>query len=78
MMMIMRSCEGPTNGLATLRYWLVLSLIFLAELFLDQVSFSLSPGCSVLKVMFLAWCVLPIDNNGTVLIWENVGHSGGG
>ena len=64
--------EGPSSGLSTLRYWLVLSLIFLTELFLDQVSLSLSPSCSVLKVLFLAWCVLPVDNNGTLLIWENV------
>ena len=56
--------------MSTLRYWLVLSLMFLAELFLDQVS--LSPGCSVLKLIFLVWCVLPIDNNGTLLIYENV------
>ena len=64
--------EGPSSGLSTLRYWLVLSLIFLTELFLDQVSLSLSPSCSVLKLFFLAWCVLPVDNNGTLLIWENV------
>jgi len=61
---------GPNNGMSTLRYWLVLSLIFLTELFLDQVS--LSPGFSVLKLLFLVWCVLPIDNNGAMLIYENV------
>ena len=62
--------SGPNNGMSTLRYWLVLSLIFLTELFLDQVS--LSPGFSVLKLLFLVWCVLPIDNNGAMLIYENV------
>ena len=69
---LQQSGSTSSSSLSLLRYWLVLSLIFLTELFLDQVSLSLSPSCSVLKLFFLAWCVLPVDNNGTLLIWENV------
>ena len=54
----------------TIRYWCVLSLIFLAEMFLDQIT--LSPGCSLIKLAFLIWCVLPVDSNGTSIIFEQV------
>ena len=61
--------EGP-NSLTTLRYWLVLSLMFLSEMLLEQIT--LSPTCSVFKLVFLIWCVLPIQSNGTSIIFEQV------
>ena len=60
---------GP-NALNIIRYWCVLSIIFLAEMFLEQIT--LSPGFSLLKLLFLVWCVLPIDSNGTSIIYEQV------
>ena len=59
-----------SNSLATFRYWMVLSFVFLSELFLDQLN--LSPGFTVIKLAVMFWFVAPIENNGSSLIWEKV------
>ena len=61
---------GSNNSLATLRYWLVLSCIFLSELFLDQLN--LSPGITLVKIAFMFWCVAPMQYNGSNFIYEKV------
>ena len=60
----------PENSLAALRYWVMLSVIFLTELLMDQVD--LSPGFTVIKLIFLFWCVAPVENNGSYYIFEKV------
>ena len=57
-----------TNQLT--RYWLVLSLVFLSELFLDQLN--LSPSVTLLKLAFMFWCVAPMQYNGSHVIYDKV------
>ena len=52
------------------RYWLGLSLVFLSELFLDQLN--LSPSLTLLKLAFMFWCVAPWQYNGSHLIYDKV------
>ena len=66
----MQANIGSNNGLKTLRYWAMLSLIFSTELLLDQME--LSPGFTIIKLGFLFWCVAPIENNGCYYILEKV------
>jgi len=61
---------GSNNTLAIFRYWLVLSLVFLSELFLDQLN--LSPGFTILKLAFMFWCVAPIEYNGSHVIYDKI------
>ena len=61
------------NGLAALRYWVMLSVVFLTELLLDQVD--LSPGLTLIKLGFLFWCMAPFEKNGTYFIFEKVDFS---
>eukprot|EP00091_Calanus_sinicus_P005937 TRINITY_DN16485_c0_g1_i2.p1 TRINITY_DN16485_c0_g1~~TRINITY_DN16485_c0_g1_i2.p1 ORF type:complete len:123 (-),score=4.02 TRINITY_DN16485_c0_g1_i2:64-432(-) len=61
---------GSNNGLSALRYWLVLSGIFLSELFMDQLN--LSPGFTIIKIGFMFWCVAPLEYNGSSFIFEKI------
>ena len=67
----MQANIGSNNGLSALRYWLLLSFVFLTELFMDQLN--LSPGFTIIKLGFMFWCVAPLDYNGSSFIYENVG-----
>ena len=61
---------GSTSSLSLLRYWLVLSSLFLSELFLDQLN--LSPTFFLLKLAFMLWFVAPLEYNGSQLLHEQV------
>ena len=52
------------------RYWLVLTMVFLSELFLDQLN--LSPTFTLIKLAFMFWCVAPMEYNGSHVIYEKV------
>ena len=62
---------GSTSSFSFLRYWLVLSSLFLSELFLDQLN--LSPMFFLLKLAFMLWFVAPVEYNGSHLLHEQVG-----
>ena len=62
---------STTSGLSLLRYWLVLSLLFLSELCLDQLN--LSPTFFLLKLAVMLWFVAPVEYNGSQLLHEKVG-----
>eukprot|EP00092_Neocalanus_flemingeri_P012726 GFUD01013713.1.p1 GENE.GFUD01013713.1~~GFUD01013713.1.p1 ORF type:complete len:163 (+),score=29.46 GFUD01013713.1:62-550(+) len=66
----MQANIGTNNGLSALRYWLLLSSIFLTELLMDQLN--LSPGFTIIKLGFMFWCVAPIENNGSHFILEKI------
>ena len=58
------------------RYWVVLGVFSLVELLLDLVINPLPysfPTYLVLKCAFLAWCMAPVDWNGSDVIFNNVG-----
>ena len=61
---------GNSNSLSAFRYWLVLSFVFLSELFMDQLN--LSPGVTIIKIAFMFWCVAPIQYNGSSFIYDKV------
>ena len=63
---------GSTSSFSFLRYWLVLSSLFLSELFLDQLN--LSPMFFLLKLAFMLWFVAPVEYNGSHLLHEQVGR----
>ena len=52
------------------RYWLVLTFVFLTELFMDQLN--LSPSFTLLKLVIMFWFVAPIENNGSHILYEKV------
>ena len=61
---------GSSSSGALLRYWLVLTMVFLSELFLDQLN--LSPSFTLIKLAFMFWCVAPMEYNGSHVIYEKV------
>ena len=64
------SNEATACLIAPSRYWLVLTMVFLTELFLDQLN--LSPSFTLLKLAFMFWCVAPMEYNGSHVIYEKV------
>ena len=57
------------------RYWVVLGVFSLVELLLDLVINPLPysfPTYLILKCAFLAWCMAPVEWNGSDVIFNNV------
>jgi len=60
---------------AWLRYWVVLGVFSLVELLLDLVINPLPysfPTYLILKCAFLAWCMAPVEWNGSDFIFNNI------
>jgi hypothetical protein len=53
----------------TWRYWVVLSLLAVTERLVDLV-LSEFPLYSLVKLIVLLWCILPITSNGTDVIFQ--------
>ena len=64
------SPHNVTHNVSIPRYWLVLTMVFLSELFLDQLN--LSPTFTLIKLAFMFWCVAPMEYNGSHVIYEKV------
>merc|ERR1712018_778733 len=66
---------SPESAGAWLRYWVVLGVFSLVELFLDPfinpISYSL-PTYLVVKCLFLVWCMLPVSWNGSDILFNQV------
>ena len=63
--------QAPGNSSFSLvRYWTFLTLIFLSELFLDQLN--LSPSFTLVKLAIMLWFVAPVDYNGSHFLYEKV------
>merc|ERR1712165_463247 len=65
--------DSPESCGAWLRYWVVLGVFSLVELLLDLAINPLPysfPTYLVLKCAFLAWCMAPVDWNGSDVIFS--------
>ena len=61
---------NTSNPISLLRYWLILTAIFLSELALDQLN--LSPCFTLVKLAIMLWFVAPVDYNGSHFLYEKV------
>merc|ERR1712106_1102300 len=67
--------DSPDSSVAWMKYWVVLGVFSVVELLLDpllnpfQHSF---PTYLILKCLFLAWCMAPIELNGSDVIFNNI------
>merc|ERR1712113_927272 len=67
--------DSPESCGAWLRYWVVLGVFSLVELLLDLVINPLPysfPTYLILKCAFLAWCMAPVEWNGSDVIFNNI------
>merc|ERR1711971_90915 len=67
--------DSPENCGAWLRYWVVLGVFSLVELLLDLLINPLRysfPVYLILKCSFLAWCMAPVEWNGSDVIFNNI------
>ena len=63
--------ESVEDDLMWLKYWSILSWFSLIELILDPFAKHFT-GYILLKCIFLVWCMAPIDENGSNLIFSQV------
>ena len=59
------------DDLMWLKYWSVLSLFSMLELVMDPLVNHFT-GYLIAKCVFLIWCMAPIDENGSNLIFSQV------
>merc|ERR1711953_452762 len=67
--------DSPESCGAWLRYWVVLGVFSLVELMLDLVINPLPysfPSYLIIKCGFLAWCMAPVEWNGSDVIFNNI------
>merc|ERR1712117_30052 len=67
--------DSPESCGAWLRYWVVLGVFSLVELLLDLAINPLAysfPAYLILKSAFLAWCMAPVEWNGSDVIFNNI------
>ena len=67
--------ECTESSVAWLRYWVVLGVFSVVELLLDPLINPLKlafPSYLILKCLFLAWCMAPVEWNGSDVIFNNV------
>ena len=67
--------ECTESSVAWLRYWVVLGVFSVVELLLDPLINPLRlafPSYLILKCLFLAWCMAPVEWNGSDVIFNNV------
>ena len=70
--------DSPDSSVAWMKYWVVLGVFSVVELLLDPVLNPLTysfPTYLILKCLFLAWCMAPIELNGSDVIFNNVSSS---
>ena len=63
--------ESVEDDIMWLKYWSILSWFSLIELILDPFAKHFT-GYILLKCIFLVWCMAPIDENGSNLIFSQV------
>ena len=68
--MVSLTTPDKEDDQAWLRYWVIISLFSVLELFLDKLSFL--PFYSTMKVGFVLWCLLPSPLSGTDVIFNMV------
>eukprot|EP00090_Calanus_glacialis_P012171 TRINITY_DN20652_c0_g1_i1.p1 TRINITY_DN20652_c0_g1~~TRINITY_DN20652_c0_g1_i1.p1 ORF type:complete len:200 (-),score=75.21 TRINITY_DN20652_c0_g1_i1:44-604(-) len=63
--------DDKDDDMAWLRYWVVLSSFSILELVLDLMV-AWVPGYLIAKCAFLVWCMAPVQNNGSNIIFNMV------
>jgi len=68
-----KAVESPQGDDDTqwLTYWIVYSTFNILEYFTDLILFWI-PFYSLLKCLFLVWCMWPISNNGATLVYQKI------
>ena len=67
--------DSSEAALDWMKYWVVLGVFSLLELMLDPLVDPLPfsyPTYVILKCIFLIWCMVPFDWNGSLIIFEQV------
>eukprot|EP00091_Calanus_sinicus_P024005 TRINITY_DN8391_c0_g1_i2.p1 TRINITY_DN8391_c0_g1~~TRINITY_DN8391_c0_g1_i2.p1 ORF type:complete len:182 (-),score=62.13 TRINITY_DN8391_c0_g1_i2:56-565(-) len=67
--------DSPESSVAWMKYWVVLGVFSVVELLLDPVLNPLTysfPTYLIIKCLFLAWCMAPIEFNGSDVIFNNI------
>merc|ERR1711936_482973 len=69
--------DSPDRCIACLRYWVVLGVFSVVELLLDPLLNPSTTSCSLptypmLKCILLAWCMAPVQWNGSDLIFNKI------
>merc|ERR1712183_358609 len=67
--------DSPGSCTAWLRYWVVLGVFSVVELLLDPLLNPLKysfPTYLLLKCLFLVWCMIPVEWNGSDIIFNNM------
>ena len=64
------STPDKEDDQAWLRYWVIISIFYLAEYLLDLLHFL--PFYHVLKISFIIWCLLPDPLSGSKILFELV------
>merc|ERR1712012_722573 len=54
-----------------LKYWVLISLFLIIQIPADWI-LAWAPGFSVVKIMFLLWCMSPIQDNGSVVLFRTI------
>jgi len=68
-----KAVESPQGDDDTqwLTFWIVYSTFNILEYFTDLILFWI-PFYSLLKCLFLVWCMWPISNNGATLVYQKI------
>ena len=64
------STPDKEDDQAWLRYWVIISIFYLAEYLLDLLHFL--PFYHVFKISFIIWCLLPDPLSGSKILFELV------
>jgi len=60
---------SPEESMPWLRYWVVLSIALILELLLEKIE---GTAFTIVKLVFVAWCLAPVEFNGTDLVFQYV------
>ena len=52
-----------------LKYWVVISFFIPLEMMTNKYK---GVKLDILKLIFIAWCILPVENNGSDLVFDNI------
>jgi len=68
-----KAIESPDRAEVTrwLTYWTVFAALSVFDFFISHLFITI-PGYFIFKALFLIWCYIPIERNGSVVMHENV------
>lgn len=63
--------KTPEDDLRWLKYWIIVSVFMVVQIPADWV-LAWAPGFSIVKILFLLWCMAPLQENGSVVLFKLV------